>query len=86
MRNKKTLKVHFIGIGGIGMSSLALFLLKNNYQVSGSDIGNDPSIYKLKKNGCIFFNKHSNENITDQNLAINLSNYSNTNLFLKPVM
>ncbi len=70
MRNKKNLKVHFIGIGGIGMSSLALFLLKNNYQVSGSDIGNDPSIYKLKKNGCVFFNKHSNENITDQNLII----------------
>ncbi len=31
-------RVHFIGIGGIGLSALAKFLSKDGYQISGSDV------------------------------------------------
>ena len=31
-------KIHFIGIGGAGMSALAYVLLKRGYEVSGSDL------------------------------------------------
>ena len=36
-RNKKV-KVHFVGIGGIGMSGIAELLLNLGYRVSGSDL------------------------------------------------
>ena len=42
MFNKSKIKsVHMIGIGGMGMSSLAFFLKLNNIEVSGSDIGQE---------------------------------------------
>ena len=39
LKNTKELAphIHFIGIGGIGMSALAMILAKNRYSVSGSD-------------------------------------------------
>ena len=56
MFNKSKIKsVHMIGIGGMGMSSLAFFLKLNNIEVSGSDIGQDPIIKKLKKIGCTIY-------------------------------
>ena len=62
--------VHFIGIGGIGMSSLAFFLLEKGIKVSGSDIGNDPIIKKLKKKGCVISKNHDASNIQNQDLII----------------
>jgi UDP-N-acetylmuramate--alanine ligase len=46
LKNKK--RVHFIGIGGIGMSGLARILFKSGYIVTGSDIKNTNLIRKLK--------------------------------------
>ena len=71
MFNKRKIKsVHMIGIGGIGMSSLAFFLKLNNIEVSGSDIGQDPIIKKLKKIGCTIYGLHSSENIKNPDLII----------------
>ena len=39
--------IHFIGIGGIGMSALAMILAKNGYSVSGSDIKNSQILKEL---------------------------------------
>ena len=62
MFNKSKIKsVHMIGIGGMGMSSLAFFLKLNNIEVSGSDIGQDPIIKKLKKIGCTIYGLHSSK-------------------------
>lgn len=44
-------KFHFIGIGGIGMSGLALIMLKKNYTVTGSDIAITPVVESLIKAG-----------------------------------
>ena len=71
MFNKRKINsVHMIGIGGMGMSSLAFFLKLNNIEVSGSDIGQDPIIKKLKKIGCTIYGLHSSENIKNPDLII----------------
>ena len=44
-------KVHIIGINGIGMSALAVYLKQNKVNVSGSDIASNPNTKVLEKNG-----------------------------------
>ena len=70
LNRKKIRSVHLIGIGGMGMSSLAFFLKFKNLKISGSDIGKDPVIKKLKKIGCDIYPTHSPENIKDPDLVI----------------
>ena len=41
----------FIGIGGIGMSLLALVMRRMGFKVQGSDINSNKNIERLKKNG-----------------------------------
>ena len=54
---------HFIGLGGIGMSGIALFLLKKGLSVSGSDITKNDRLEEIKKNGGIIFESQKPENI-----------------------
>jgi len=54
---------HFIGIGGIGMSGIALVLLKKGLSVSGSDITNNDRLIEITNNGGIVFNSQQPENI-----------------------
>ena len=41
--------IHFVGIGGIGMSGLALIMNGLGYKVQGSDIANNRNIGRLKE-------------------------------------
>ena len=51
----KTELIHFIGIGGIGMSGLAIIMNGLGFRVKGSDISNNKNIERLKeKNFNIF--------------------------------
>ena len=45
----KTEIIHFVGIGGIGMSGLALIMKGMGFKVQGSDISNNKNIERLKK-------------------------------------
>ena len=45
----KTELIHFIGIGGIGMSGLALIMKGKGFRVQGSDISINKNIERLKK-------------------------------------
>ena len=45
------MKVHFIGIGGIGLSALARFLNNDGHEISGSDMKNSPITKELVKEG-----------------------------------
>ena len=45
----KTEIVHFVGIGGIGMSGLSLIMMGMGFNVQGSDISNNKNIERLKK-------------------------------------
>ena len=47
--------IHFIGIGGIGMSALALILSSRGYQVSGSEPRRSPSVDQLTERGVRVF-------------------------------
>ncbi|EAX46434.1 UDP-N-acetylmuramate--alanine ligase [Thermosinus carboxydivorans Nor1] len=58
-------KIHFVGIGGAGMSAIATVLLAMNYQISGSDINQSETTRKLEQMGAKVFIGHRSENIRD---------------------
>ena len=59
-------KIHFVGIGGIGMSGIALVLLKMGYKVSGSDLGSNNLTKKLAAEGAAIHIGHSHDNISPE--------------------
>ena len=58
-------KVHFIGIGGIGMSGIAEYLAKNNYTVSGSDSYTTDISERLKNFGITIHEGHNADFLAD---------------------
>ncbi len=54
---------HFIGVGGIGMSAIAIALIKKGYSVSGSDLIKNNQIERLKELGAIIFDAQIKNNI-----------------------
>ena len=54
---------HFIGIGGIGMSGIALALIKKGYSISGSDLIENDQVHKIKSLGATVFNEQNQNNI-----------------------
>ena len=50
--------IHFVGIGGIGMSSLALIMSGLGYKVQGSDIAHNKNIERLTKRKIKVFLNH----------------------------
>jgi len=63
VKNLKT-KIHFIGIGGIGVSALAKYYLAKGYKVSGSDLTDSEIIKSLRKKGAkIYIGKHKEKNL-----------------------
>ena len=59
----KTEVIHFIGIGGIGMSGLSLIMKGMGFNVQGSDISHNKNIDQLKKNKIKISINHSKKNI-----------------------
>ena len=57
--------IHFIGIGGIGMSALAMIVAKNGYSVSGSDKKNSLTLKKLADNQVHIFQTQEKSNINE---------------------
>ncbi len=72
---KKTTHIHFMGIGGIGMSAIAKILRLQGYRVSGCDLDmNQKSIKQLKEIGCEITNAHDTALCKD--LSIDILVYS----------
>lgn len=67
---QKAMKIHFIGIGGIGISGLARYLMAQGAQISGSDIAQSNAIKELKAQGVPITIPHNADCITDQDLVI----------------
>ncbi|RXK03113.1 UDP-N-acetylmuramate--L-alanine ligase [Arcobacter sp. CECT 8989] len=59
------MKVHFIGIGGIGLSALARFLKNDGHEVCGSDIKSSPITKDLESEGIKVFCPQDAKNISD---------------------
>lgn len=56
-------RCHFIGIGGIGMSGIARYLVSQGVPVSGSDSKESPTVINLRKLGAEIFIGHAPENV-----------------------
>ena len=66
----KTETIHFVGIGGIGMSGLALIMKGLGFKVQGSDINSNKNIERLKKNGIKVYIGHSKKNIKNPTILV----------------
>jgi UDP-N-acetylmuramate--alanine ligase len=64
------MNIHFIGIGGIGISGLAKYMHSLGHKVSGSDISNTVITEGLRKMGITVTVPHSAEAISDQDLVV----------------
>jgi len=66
----KTEIIHFVGIGGIGMSGLALIMKRMGFNVQGSDMYINKNIERLKKDKIKINIKHTKENITRATIVV----------------
>ena len=64
------LKIHFIGLGGAGMSGIARIMLAKGFAVSGSDKNDSSVLTSLKALGAKVFVGHIRENLADAQLVI----------------
>jgi UDP-N-acetylmuramate--alanine ligase len=67
---KNTQHIHFVGIGGIGMSGLAEVLLNLGYRISGSDLVETAITRRLEHLGVRFYLGHQPENISQANVVV----------------
>ena len=66
----KTEIIHFVGIGGIGMSGLSLIMKGMGFSVQGSDISNNKNIDRLKKNKIKVLIGHKKKNIKKTTILV----------------
>ena len=63
-------KVHFIGVGGIGMSGIAEILISSGYTVSGSDIAESDTTRRLAGLGAAISYGHKEENLQNADVVV----------------
>jgi UDP-N-acetylmuramate--alanine ligase len=68
--NGRKRKVHFVGVGGIGMSGLAEILLNLDYAVSGSDLKASEITERLEQYGLTFREGHDPANVGDAGILV----------------
>ena len=78
MKNKIK-NIHFVGIGGSGMSGIAEVMHNLKFNVQGSDVGKSEIIKHLKKIGIKVFNKHLEKNINKIDVVVVSTAISNQN-------
>ena len=74
--------IHFIGIGGIGMSGIAEILIQSGYLVQGSDINISDNTNRLKKIGVKIFIGQKPSNINNAKIIVVSTAITNTNIEL----
>ncbi|UKH31918.1 UDP-N-acetylmuramate--L-alanine ligase [Actinobacillus pleuropneumoniae] len=72
-------QIHFIGIGGAGMSGIAEVLLNEGYQISGSDIAEGPVTKRLAEAGAKVFIGHQAENVAGASVVVASSAIDDSN-------
>ena len=84
MQNKnQKIRIHFIGIGGIGMSGIAELMKKIGYTVSGSDIIESENVKRLKEIGIVVSIGHHKKNISKVNAVVYSSAVKQNNSEIK---
>jgi UDP-N-acetylmuramate--alanine ligase len=77
--NRKTKHIHFVGIGGIGMSGIAELLLTLGYKVSGSDLHGSAITENLSMLGGVVYKGHQSEWMEGADVVVTSSAISSTN-------
>jgi UDP-N-acetylmuramate--alanine ligase len=62
--------IHFVGIGGIGMSGIAEVLLNQGYAVQGSDASENPNVLRLRERGAKIFIGHDASNLGEAEVLV----------------
>ena len=75
--------IHFVGIGGIGMSGLALIMMRLGFKVQGSDKSSNKNIERLKKCQIKFYLGHASSNIKKATILVISSAIKNNNIEIK---
>ena len=76
-------KIHFIGIGGIGMSGLAQIMKTMGFKVQGSDLVNSKNVERCKRIGIKVFRTHNKKNIQDCTMVVKSSAVKDSNPEIK---
>ncbi|MFH0735663.1 MAG: UDP-N-acetylmuramate--L-alanine ligase [bacterium] len=63
-------RIHFVGIGGIGMSSIAEILISQGFVISGSDLNVSDTTERLKSIGAVIYIGHKAENIEGADVVV----------------
>ena len=66
----KIKNIHFVGIGGSGMSGIAEVLLNLDFKVSGSDLASNTTTQRLQGFGATVYQGHAAENIQDADVVV----------------
>ena len=72
-------RIHFIGIGGIGMSGLAQVMNTLGFKIQGSDISRSKNVERCKKIGIKIFSSHNKKNINNCTIIVKSSAIRNNN-------
>ena len=67
---QKNYHIHFVGIGGIGMSGIAELLIHLGYKVSGSDLNLSPNTRRLEKKGGVIFQGHKKGQVKGASVVV----------------
>ena len=75
--------IHFIGIGGIGMSGLAIIMKNMGFRVQGSDQNKNKNTSSCSKNGIKVFIGHSSANLKNATILVKSTAIKNNNIEIK---
>ena len=75
--------IHFVGIGGIGMSGLAQIMKNMGFRVQGSDQSKNRNTISCSKNGIKIFKGHSINNVKGVTILVRSSAIKNSNIEIK---
>jgi UDP-N-acetylmuramate--alanine ligase len=75
----KPQRIHFVGIGGIGMSGIAEVLLNLGYRISGSDLKKTTVTDRLESLGATIFEGHAPQNIAGADVVVTSSAIKRSN-------
>src|SRR5690242_19376451 len=70
MTPKKIFHLHFVGIGGIGMSGIAEVFLNQGFRVSGSELSESDNVKRLRKFGAVVHIGHRESNIQGADVVV----------------
>tara|TARA_B100001989_G_scaffold136798_1_gene96904 strand:+ start:27713 stop:29101 length:1389 start_codon:yes stop_codon:yes gene_type:complete len=76
-------KIHFIGIGGVGMVGIAEMLIKQGFSVSGSDLVKNKNTIRLTSLGAKIFIGHNEKNVRNSDVVVYSSAVNDSNPEIK---